>query len=352
MNGRRPGGERSPRLVVQSAPFLRQGVTTPGLMRDVLIALAPVLAMAVLYFGISALLVTAAATLGAVGTEYLFAPRPPGMSRAGRLADGSALLTGIILGLTLPPALPLWMAFLGGVVAVGLGKLIWGGLGHNLFNPALVGRAFLQAAFPIALTTWSAPGDLWALRPGNFALPLMQPPAQPDAMTAATPLNLLKFDGQGTPVGELLRGQIAGSLGETSAVVILVVGLFLILRRAFDWRIPVSILATVAALSGVLWLISPERFPSPLFMLFSGGLMFGAVFMATDPVTSPLAPRGAWIFGAGVGVLVVLIRIWGGMPEGVMYAILLMNAGTPLIERYTQQRAFGHRRASLAGESG
>ncbi len=345
--------EGPPRLVVQSAPFLRQGVTTPGLMRDVLLALVPVLAMAFLFFGVSALLVTAAATLGAVGTEYLFAPRAPGASRGARLADGSALLTGVILGLTLPPALPLWMAFLGGVVGVGLGKLIWGGLGNNLFNPALVGRAFLQAAFPIALTTWSAPiswsgegsaGGLWTLRPGNLAAPLMQPPPQPDAMTSATPLNLMKFDHQATPLGELLRGQVAGSLGETSALVILLLGLFLVWRRAFDWRIPASLLGTVAAFSGALWLLGPERFPSPLFMLLSGGLMFGAVFMATDPVTSPLAPRGAWIFGAGIGVLVVLIRLWGGMPEGVMYAILLMNAATPLIERVTQPRAFGHGR--------
>lgn len=336
--------ERQPRLVVQSSPFLRQGVTTPGLMRDVLLALVPVLAMATYYFGISALLVTAAATLGAMGAEWLFAPRSGTVSRSARLADGSAALTGVILGLTLPPALPLWMAFLGGVVGVGLGKLIWGGLGHNLFNPALVGRAFLQAAFPIALTTWSAPGDLWVVRPGNFALPFLQPPPQPDAMTAATPLNLMKFDGQGTPLDELMRGQIAGSLGETSALVLIVVGLFLVWRRAFDWRIPASILLTVAALSSVFWALAPERYPSPAFMLLSGGLLFGAVFMATDPVTSPLAPRGAWIFGIGIGVLVVLIRLWGGMPEGVMYAILLMNSGVPLIERVTQQRAFGHRR--------
>jgi len=335
--------------VVQSAPFLRQGVTTPGLMRDVLVALVPVLAMAFAYFGVSALLVTAASTLGAVGTEAVFAPRRPGERWGARLLDGSALLTGIILGLTLPPALPLWMAFLGGVVGVGLGKVIWGGLGNNLFNPALIGRAFLQAAFPIALTTWSAPvwkrpGAPWTLFPGNLALPLMQPAPQPDAMTAATPLNLMKFDHQMTPVADLLRGQVAGSLGETSALVILIVGLFLVWRRAFDWRIPASILGTVAAFSGVLWLLSPERYPTPAFMLLSGGLMFGAVFMATDPVTSPLAPRGAWIFGTGVGILVVLIRLWGGMPEGVMYSILLMNAATPLIERVTQQRAFGHGR--------
>lgn len=342
--------EGEPRLVVQSAPFLRQGVTTPGLMRDVLLALAPVVVVATLYFGASALLVLAAAVAGAAATEAAFGTRRPGVGRWASLADGSALLTGVLLGLTLPPTLPLWMAFLGGVVAIGLGKLAWGGLGHNLFNPALVGRAFLQAAFPLSLTTWAPPAGLTFLHPGglfsrNLAWPFMQPPAPPDALTAATPLNLMKFDHQGTALAELLRGQVAGSLGETSAAVILLAGVYLVARRACDWRIPVSILATVGGFSGALWLLAPERYPSPAFMLLSGGLLFGAVFMATDPVTSPLAPRGAWIFGAGVGALVVLIRLWGGMPEGVMYAILLMNGATPLVERVTQQRAFGHRRA-------
>lgn len=331
----------TPRLVVQTSPFLRQGVTTPGLMGDVLLALLPVVGAAVWVFGLAALLVLAAATAGSVVTEWL-------VSRAagrGSLGDRTALLTGVILGLTLPPAFPLWMAFLGGVAGIGLGKLIWGGLGDNLFNPALVGRAFLQAAFPIAVTTWTPPGGLWGFSPRLFALPLMQAPepaAVPDAVTTATPLNLMKFAHQATPVEDLFSGQIAGSLGETSALIILLAGVFLWARRAFDWRIPVSILLSVAAFSGVLWVVSPERYPSPVFMLLSGGLMFGAVFMATDPVTSPLAPRGAWLFGAGIGALVVLIRLWGGLPEGVMYAILLMNAATPLIERVTQPRVFGH----------
>jgi electron transport complex protein RnfD len=235
------------------------------------------------------------------------------------------------------------MAFLGGVAGIGLGKLIWGGLGDNLFNPALVGRAFLQAAFPVAITTWAPPGDLFSVRATNLAAPLMHSSA--DAVTAATPLGLMKFEQKATALGPLFSGQIPGSLGETSAAAILLGLAWLIARRACDWRIPASILATVAVFSSVLWAVSPEEYPSPLFMLLSGGLLFGTAFMATDPVTSPLAPRGAWIFGAGVGALVVLIRIWGGLPEGVMYAILLMNAATPLIERVTQQRAFGHGRA-------
>jgi electron transport complex protein RnfD len=225
---------------------------------------------------------------------------------------------------------------------MGLGKLIWGGLGNNLFNPALVGRAFLQAAFPTALTTWQPPAGLLAIHKTNFALPLMH--AQADAWSGATPLGLMKFQHQATGLGDLLRGNVAGSLGETSAAVIILCGLVLALRRTFDWRIPASILTTVIALSGALYLISAERFPTPMFMVLSGGLLFGAVFMATDPVTSPVTPRGAWIFGIGIGVLVVLIRIWGGLPEGVMYAILLMNAATPLVERAAQPRAFGHGR--------
>ena len=329
---------RTPSLVLHTSPHLRQGVTTPRMMGDVLLALLPVLGAATWYFGVSALLVTAAATGGAMGMEALFLRS----MAAVRLGDGSAAVTGVVLGLTLPPGLPLWMAFLGGTVAIGLGKLIWGGLGHNLFNPALVGRAFLQASFPVAITTWSPPGDLFTLRSSNFALPFLQ--GSPDGVTAATPLNLMKFEQTTTPVADLLRGNVAGSLGETSAVIILLAGIFLLARRAFDWRIPASILLAVAIGSAIPWLIDAERYPSPLFMLGSGGLLFGAIFMATDPVSSPLAPRGAWIFGVGIGLLVVLIRLWGGLPEGVMYAILLMNSAAPLIDRASQPRAFGHGR--------
>jgi electron transport complex protein RnfD len=233
----------------------------------------------------------------------------------------------------------MWMAFLGGFVAIGLGKLVWGGLGQNLFNPALVGRAFLQASFPTAITTWVPPAGISSIHASNFALPLMR--GAPDAITTATPLGLMKFEQKSTETLSLFMGNIPGSLGETSAVLILLAGAFLVLRRTLDWRIPASIFATVAAFSGILYLVSPERYPSPLFMLFAGSLLFGAIFMATDPVTSPLAPRGAMFFGMGVGLLVVLIRVWGGLPEGVMYAILIMNAVSPLIDRVNQPRAFG-----------
>lgn len=328
---------RDPELLVQSSPFLRRGVTTPQLMGDVFLALIPVIAAAVWYFGIGAFLVVVASTVGAVVTEYVFGGE---RARAGSLKDGSALLTGVILGLTLPPGFPLWMAFLGGVIGIAIGKVVWGGLGNNLFNPALVGRAFLQAAFPTAITTWSPPASLFTVHSSNFAVPFLQ--ATTDAVTTATPLNLMKFAHQATPTLDLLRGNVAGSLGETSAAIIVVMGVIMALRRTFDWRIPVSIVVSVTVLSGALYLASPAKYPSPVFMLLSGGLLFGAVFMATDPVTSPLAPRGAWLFGMGIGVLVVLIRIFGGLPEGVMYSILFMNAVTPLIERVTQPRVFGH----------
>ncbi len=324
-------------LRLRTAPFLKARTTTPRVMFEVIIALLPPAVAAAWYFGLSAPLVLGSAVLGCVAAEALVRGRAC-------LADGSAILTGLLLGLTLPATISLWMAFLGGVVAISLGKLAFGGLGHNLFNPALVGRAFLQAAFPTALTTWARPesGHLLRVQASNFAAPLMQ--AGVDAVTGATPLAVMKFEHHGTDLGALLLGNTGGSLGETSAGLIIIAGLFLLARRTFDWRIPVSILATVAALSGALYAVSPERYPSPLFMLLSGGLLFGTVYMATDPVTSPIAPRGAWIYGFGIGVLVVLIRLFGGLPEGVMYAILLMNAATPLIERYSQSKPFGRAR--------
>jgi electron transport complex protein RnfD len=329
-----------PKLLLQSAPLLRQGMTTPAAMRDVWIALLPVTLAALWYFGLAALLVLAAAMAGAVLTEWLFTPR---QERAVTLRDNSAALTGLLLGLTLPPGLPLWMAFIGGVAAIGLGKLIWGGLGSNLFNPALVGRAFLLATFPIAMTTWtvqSGPSDFFTVHAGNLALPFMQAPVT-DAVSAATPLNLMKFEYQATDLTDLFIGNTSGSLGETSALLLMLGGIYLFLRRDLDWRIPVGILGSSALFSTILFLVDAEKYPSPLFTVLSGGMLLGAIYMATDPVTSPITPKGAWIFAIGIGLLVVLIRVFGGFPEGMMYAILLMNAATPLIDRITQPRVFG-----------
>jgi electron transport complex protein RnfD len=330
---------RDPKLLVQPPPLLKQRMSTDQAMRDVLYALLPATLAGIWYFGIAALLVILASIAGAVFTEWAFSPAH---SRGARLRDTSGLLTGLLLGLSLPPALPLWMAFVGGVVAIGLGKLIWGGLGNNLFNPALVGRAFLGATFPIAMTTWSPNGgavEFLSVYSSNLALPFMQ--AEYDAVTAATPLGLMKFEYQSTPLWSLAVGKTSGCIGETSGLLLILGGLYLVLRRGLDWRMPVSILSTVFLFAAVLYLIGPNQYPGPLFSLFSGGLLLGAIYMATDPVTSPLSPRGTWIFGIGVGLLVVLIRVYGGFPEGVMYAILLMNAATPLIDRYTQSRVFG-----------
>ena len=331
--------QRDPRLLIQPSPMLKQSMSTGRAMRDVVYALVPVTLAALWYFGISALLVLGASIAGAMFTEWVFSPPA---ERSQRLRDGSGLLTGLLLGLTLPPALPMWMAFLGGVVSIGLGKLVFGGLGSNLFNPALVGRAFLLATFPNAMTTWSpqaGPGEFFQVHASNLAFPFTQ--GGYDAVSSATPLGLMKFEQQSTSLLDLMIGNTAGCLGETSGLLLLLGGIYLVLRRDIDWRIPASILSSVAVFSLLLFVFEPGRFPDPLFSVFSGGLLLGTIYMATDPVTSPLTPRGAWIFGIGVGVLIVLIRAFGGFPEGVMYAILLMNAATPLIDRYTQPRVFG-----------
>ena len=321
--------QRDPELRLLHAPLLRQGMTTPKAMRDVIYALMPATIASMWFFGLSAILVISACIAGAVLAEWLFADRA---NRTESLRDATGVLTGLLLALTLPPGLPLWMAFLGGFVGIALGKVIWGGIGNNMFNPALLGRAFLLATFPIAMTTF----DIYA---GNLALPFMQAPV--DGVTSATPLGLMKFQQQATPLAELAFGKISGSLGETSGVLLLLGGIYLWARRDLDWRIPVSILVTTMVFSAALGFFDAEKFPTPLFSVFSGGLLLGAIYMATDPVTSPVTPKGAWIFGIGIGVLVILIRVFGGLPEGVMYAILLMNAATPLINRYTQPRVFG-----------
>jgi electron transport complex protein RnfD len=322
-------------LLITASPHLSARDSTPKIMWHVVLSLVPVLGAACYFFGVSALLVTAGATLGAVVTEAVFGKRST-------LWDGSAAITGALLALTLPPGLPMWMAFVGGVFGIGFGKMVFGGLGQNIFNPALLGRAFLQAAFPVALTTWPVPrGSFWQLKGDNFALPFASPHLV-DVVTGATPLGLMKFDHAGTELWKLVLGVTGGSLGETSGLVILLCGAYLAARNYLNWRTPASIFLTVFVFAQLLHTINPARYADGLFMLFSGGLMLGAVFMATDLVTSPVTHLGCWIFGLGVGILVVVIRIWGGLAEGVMYAILLMNAFVPFINRATQPTVFGH----------
>ena len=323
-------------LIVTASPHIHAADDTPTIMWNVVGSLLPLVAVATWFFGPSALLVIGAAAAGAVLAERALGKR-------GALGDGSATITGVLLGLTLPAGMPMWMAFAGGAFGIVFGKLLFGGLGFNIFNPALVGRAFLQAAFPVAITTWPAlGGSWWKLRGDNLALPFLTPHV--DAVTAATPLGLMKFEAKGTALFDLLIGNTGGSLGETSALLILLCGGYLALRRYLNWRIPASIFATVAAFAAILHAANPT-YPGPLFMLLSGGLMLGAVFMATDMVTAPVTNGGKWLFGLGIGVLVVVIRVWGGLPEGVMYAILLMNALVPFINRATQPRVFGTRLA-------
>jgi len=326
-------------LEIHTSPHIRSGASVDVIMRNVVFALLPVAAFAIYLFGLAAALTLAVAVLSCVGTEHLLC-RLAGAPSTVR--DWSVTITGLLYGLTLPPALPLWMVACGGIIGVALAKFLFGGLGYNAFNPALVGRAFLQAAFPVAMTSWTpafGAGRFTELPASTLTIPFAAPVY--DGFSGATPLSLFKFDQQLTRTGDLLLGLTSGSAGETCAVLILAGGIYLAARRMLNWRIPAAILGTVALLSGVLHTISPADYPPPGFMLFSGGLMLGAVFMATDMVASPITHLGCVVYGALIGVLVVVIRLWGGMPEGVMYAILLANAVSPHIDALVQPRVFG-----------
>ena len=329
-------------LNISTSPHITKGIGTDDIMRNVVYALLPVAAFAVYSFGLSALMVLITTTAAAVLTEHYL---NKWSGKESTVTDWSAVISGLLLGLTLPPNFPLWMAFAGGVIAIALGKFIFGGLGYNVFNPALVGRAVLQAAFPVAITTWYPaflPERFTTFSVSTFTFPFLEPKVdQIEAMSGATPLSAFKFDHVMTGTKELALGLISGSTGETCAVLIILGGIYLIARKMMNWRIPLAVLGTVFALSGILYLINSEVYPSPLFMLFSGGLMLGAVFMATDMVASPLTPLGVVIYGAIIGLLVVVIRLWGGLPEGVMYAILLANAISPHIDNLIQPRVYG-----------
>jgi electron transport complex protein RnfD len=331
-------------LEIRTSPHIAQGSSVQEIMRSVVIALLPATAFAVYAFGLAAVLTIAAATISCLVAEH-WACRWAG--RPSTIGDWSVAITGLLYGLTLPPGLPLWMTIVGGFVAVGVGKALFGGLGHNPFNPALVGRAVLQAAFPVAMTTWHV-----GLTPDRFTrIPssvLAYPFAQPtyDGLTGATPLSAWKFDHQLAETTDLVFGMTSGSTGETSAALILLGGLYLIARNMMNWRIPVAILGTVAVISGLLHGIGGTDYPPPSFMLFSGGLMLGAMFMATDMVGSPMTHRGSVLHGVLIGALTVVIRIWGGMPEGVMYAILLANAVVPHIDNLIQPKVYGATRGS------
>lgn len=330
-------------LNISTSPHITKGIGTDDIMRNVVWALLPVAIFAVYSFGMSALMVLATTAAACVLTEHFLCKFS---KKESTISDWSAVITGLLLGLTLPPNFPLWMAFCGGVIAIALGKFIFGGLGYNVFNPALVGRAVLQAAFPVAITTWYPvflENRFSTVSASTFTVPFMEPSV--DAVTGATPLSAFKFDHVITPASDLALGLVTGSTGETCALLIVLGGIYLIARNMMNWRIPVAILATVYVLSGILHLIDGQAYPPPLFMLFSGGLMLGAVFMATDMVASPITALGVVIYGFIIGLLVVVIRIWGGLPEGVMYAILLANAISPHIDNLIRPRVYGTAKA-------
>ncbi len=314
-------------------------MSTDTIMRNVVYALLPVAAFAVYAFGLAAALVISVATISTVLTEHLLCRLNKKESTIG---DWSAAITGLLYGLTLPPGLPLWMVFCGGVIAIAMGKFMFGGLGYNPFNPALVGRAVMQAAFPVAITTWHpafTTDRFYNLPDSTLALPFMAPVYK--AITTATPLAQMKFDHKIADSYDLAMGFVSGSTGETCALLILLGGAYLAWRKMMNWRIPLSIFLTVILLSEIFHWWKPEIYPDSVFMLLSGGLMLGAVFMATDMVASPMTNRGVMIYGALIGILVVVIRLWGGLPEGVMYAILIGNAVSSHIDRLVQPRVYG-----------
>lgn len=326
-------------LEIRTSPHILSGYNVDTIMFNVVLAIVPTAVFAVYAFGLTALLVLGTAVISCLLTEQL-ACKIAG--RASTLGDWSVTITGLLYGLTLPPGLPLWMVAVGGVIGVALGKLLLGGLGYNAFNPALVGRAFLQAAFPVAMTSWVpafAADRFSSLPSSSLTLPFSEPVY--DAVSGATPLAAWKFDRVLTDVGDLAMGFVSGSVGETSSLLILLGGAYLVARNMMSWRIPAGIFLAVAGFSGALHLIDSQTYVSPVFMLFSGGLMLGAVFMATDMVASPMTSLGCFVYGALIGVLVVVIRVWGGMPEGVMYAILLANAVSPHIDRLIRPNVYG-----------
>lgn len=311
-------------LVVSASPHIRTSRTVARCMWHVVAALVPALVCAFWYFGIGAAIVTVTSVLGCVMTEYLITRFM--LRREATIANGSAILTGLLLACNLPSNLPVWIVLIGSVVAIGIGKMAFGGLGCNIFNPALVGRVFLLISFPSQMTSWPLPGvNQW-----QYA----------DAVTGATVLGQLKL-GEITPDSvdllSRLAGNAGGSLGEVGVLALVAGFVYLLAVRVISWHIPVSILGSVALFSVCIG-------ANPLVELLSGGLLFGAIFMATDYVTSPMNHRGMLLYGVMIGVITMVIRCWGAYPEGVSFAILIMNGLTPLINRYVKPRKFGERR--------
>ena len=321
------------KLIVSLSPHVHTRDSVQRNMYGVCIALIPALLTSLYFFGIGAAVVLATSVASCVLFEWAIAKFILKKEEV-TVTDGSAVLTGLLLGFNLPSNLPIWIIIIGALVAIGVGKMTFGGLGCNPFNPALVGRAFLLVSFPVQMTTWPVPGQL-----GSYL----------DAETAATPLAVMKNAIKAGDASileqlpdsiDLLVGQTGGCLGEVSALALLIGLAYMLARRIITWHIPVSILATVFVLSGLLHLSNPI-YASPVTVLLTGGLMLGACFMATDYVTSPMTPKGQIIYGVAIGFLTVVIRTFGAYPEGMSFAILIMNAFTPLINTYCKPKRFG-----------
>ncbi len=320
------------KITVSPSPHISKAHSTRSIMLDVVIALVPAMVMACWYFRAPAIILIVTCVVSCAATEWLcnlIRSKPDSVN------DLSAVVTGIILALSLPPSLPIWVAVIGSAFAIAIGKMVFGGLGANIFNPAMASRAFLTASFGMLMTTWTVPATI------DATMPVLSP-AGADAITQATPLSwskqAIKGKADAAVVNEQLMatvtGGVGGCLGETSAIALLLGGAYLLFRRTISFHIPVAVLVSAFVFAAIWYFANPEAYVSPVLHITGGGMLICAFFIATDPVTAPLPATGMWIFGIGVGVLVVLIRVVGEYPEGVMYAVLIMNALTPLIDRF------------------
>jgi electron transport complex protein RnfD len=305
-------------------------------MYDVVIALVPAMILSVYFFGYTVLIVGSVSVLSCLLTEY--AIQKYILKTKVTIKDGSAAVTGVLLAFNLTPDLPVYMVIIGAIVSIGIGKMTFGGLGNNPFNPALVGRVFLLMSFPAAMT--------------STPVPMGFNTSYTDAITAPTPLTVLKEGLRNDrPVSQIMNdipsyenlffGNMGGAIGEIAGAALILGLLYMLIRKVITWHIPITTLATIFGLTGILWLINPESNADPLFHLLTGGVLLGAIYMATDYVTSPMSKKGMLIYSIGIGVITVVIRVWGAYPEGISFAILIMNAFVPIINRYMKPRRFG-----------
>ncbi len=329
------------KLIVSPSPHQLGSNSVKKLMYGVLFALIPTLFVSVFFFGLGAIIVILSAVISSVLFEYLITKFI--LKRESTVMDGSAALTGLLLAFNLPSNLPIWLVIIGAFVAIGIGKMSFGGLGNNPFNPALVGRVFLLISWPVQMTTWPKPSPFTEKMLGYT-----------DVTTGATPLGQLaetmrngeSMSSLGEKVPDymqMLIGNMGGSFGEIAGFALIIGLIYMLMKKIITWHIPVSIIGSVAIFTGILWLADPVNFADPLFHILTGGILLGAIFMATDYVTSPMSKRGMIIYGIGIGVLTIVIRIWGAFPEGVSFAILIMNALVPLINMYLKPKRFGEK---------